>query len=136
MLNKSGIRFLGHKKPRERKEEKMLMDVMKWASYHPICKDYLIHIANERKCSKEMGRKLKLQGVKKGVWDLFLLYPVNFFPGLWLELKIGKNKLSDSQEKWGETIKKAGFATAVVHDDWEKVKKIIEGYLNGSFKML
>ena len=113
----------------------MQMALMKWAAYHPICRDHLIHIANERLCSIGEGVKLKALGVKSGVWDNFLSYPTKSFPGLWIELKVKDNKLSANQVRWGELMQAAGYATAIVWDDWLKAKNIIESYLDDHFAM-
>lgn len=63
----------------------------------PELADDFHHFANERKCSMSEGRRLKRMGVKKGVADFFLALPLNGKAGLWIELKVGKGKLSPEQ---------------------------------------
>jgi VRR-NUC domain len=120
---------------RKQIERDMQFALMRWALLHPICKNYLIHIANERRCSEREGARLKALGVKPGVSDLLLAYPNKTFHSLWLELKVNDNKLTESQKKWLSLMQLAGFATAVVYDDWEKAKIIIESYLDDRFEM-
>lgn len=132
------IKYKGRKPlgyTRKRDEEQMQIALMHWASYHPICKDYLFHMPNERKCSISEGVRQKALGLRAGVSDLFLAWPTKRFPGLWIELKVNDNKLTKMQVVWLELMEKAGYATAVVYDDWEKVKLLIEQYLDDSFEM-
>jgi VRR-NUC domain len=111
-------------------EEQEQIALMNWAKFHPICKEYLIHIPNERKCSPQYGLKLKSLGVKKGISDLFLAYPKFRYAGLWIELK--KRKLSTvtkSQKEWIDKMNNLGYK-AVVCYGWEEAKEVIDDYLN------
>ena len=47
-----------------------------------------------------VARKLKAEGVKRGVLDTFWPLPIGRYHGLWIEFKVGKNKLTDDQLKW------------------------------------
>jgi len=38
--------------------------------------------------------------------------------GLWMELKIGKNKPTDKQKLWLARLKETGHYVEVVYDDW------------------
>ena len=58
---------------------------------------------------------LKRQGVKAGVPDICLAYPKGVYHGLYIELKVGKNKPSDKQEQWLRDLKAAGYMTAVCY---------------------
>jgi hypothetical protein len=116
-------------------EHDMQIALLRWASLHPICRNYLIHIANERRCSVYAGAKLKALGVKSGVSDLLLAYPNKSYHGLWIELKVNNNKITQNQKKWLELMKLAGFATALIYDDWEKAKITIENYLRNNFEI-
>ena len=72
----------------------------------------LIHIPNGGfRTGREAGR-LKLAGVKSGVSDLHLP-PKWDRKGLWLELKAGKNKPTDDQERWMRLMADRGQQTAV-----------------------
>ena len=59
--------------------------------------------------NKLEAKNLKLQGVKSGVPDIFLSYPKGEFHGLYIELKHGKNKTSENQNKWLTELNKAGY---------------------------
>jgi hypothetical protein len=70
--------------------------------------------------------KLKRAGLKKGVWDVHVAWPTKKNPGLYIEFKIGKNKLTPEQEEWGERSRAKGYATAVCYDMDDAVKAITE----------
>ena len=73
--------------------------------------DFLIKQANEGKRSWITGKKMKKEGLKKGVSDLFLAIPVSRknLCGLWMEVKSKKGKVSDSQQRWGNLMKMIGY---------------------------
>lgn len=114
-----------------RKEQSLVhLPLMEWASYHPICKNHLIHIANERKCSPFQGNLLRKLGVKSGVSDLFLAYPNTTYAGLWIELKYPPNTLTASQKEWQNLMNSVGYR-AVWHKDWTEARQEILTYLEG-----
>lgn len=71
---------------------------------------------------------LKQQGVKPGVPDICLAYPSGVYHGLYIELKVGKNKTSAFQDEWLRNLKAAGYM-AVVCYGFEQAKETIERYL-------
>lgn len=90
--------------------------------------DYLIAIPNGGKRNVREAARLKRQGVKAGVFDLMLNLARNCYYGLDMELKIGKNKLSDKQMEWNDRMAKAGRYTVVCYD-LDQVKEIIDEYI-------
>ncbi len=75
-----------------------------------------------------VARKLKAEGVKAGVWDVALDVPNATKHGLRIEMKFGKNDLTDNQIAWGEMYRRYGYATAVCYT-WEEAKAAILAYL-------
>lgn len=74
------------------------------------------------------ARKLKQEGVKAGVPDLVLPVSRGGYHGLYIELKVGKNKPTKEQKEWLEALKQEGYyATWCVGS--EAAIKIIEEYL-------
>lgn len=86
------------------------------------------HFANERKCSYNEGRTLKRMGVKKGVADFFLALPCGLYHGLWIELKVGKGKLSVEQSEFLFRKNQRGYLAIAIwgHD---AAKEVILNYL-------
>jgi len=94
----------------------------------PELADDFHHFANERKCTQQQGRTLKRMGVKKGVADFFLALSVDGFHGLWLELKVGKGKLSPEQTDFLNRKTARGYFVAVTWG-WEAAKEVMLCYL-------
>jgi len=74
-------------------EDMEQMAVMQWARVQRIpgtthkVADFLIAIPNEGQRSPRTGQKFKKLGLKPGVSDLFLAYPVTTMHGCWIEMK-------------------------------------------------
>ena len=82
---------------------------------------------------KAVAAKLKAEGVKAGVPDIFLAFPKiyhsgAFFAGLFIEMKAGKNRTTQSQKEWIVGLKNAGYMVAVCYG-WEQAVQEIERYL-------
>lgn len=86
------------------------------------------HFANERRCSAQQGRLLKRMGVKKGVPDFFLALPIDGYAGFWLELKVGKNKVTKEQQEFLSRKTQRGYLCAACWG-FESAKELILTYL-------
>lgn len=91
------------------------------------------------KRDKGTGAKLKAEGAKKGIPDLFLPVATHFvecceqyigYNGLYIEIKIGKDDLSDVQKWWKERLERQGFDYYVARDMMETLN-YIKAYLGG-----
>ena len=71
--------------------------------------DLLFAIPNGGARHIAVARKLKAEGVKSGVPDLFLPVARLGYHGLFIELKAGKNKLSENQIAWLEALEDEGY---------------------------
>lgn len=111
-------------------EEQEHLAFMQWASLHPVLKKHLIHIPNEIKCNKAYGAKRKRLGVKAGVSDFFLAYPLynSQKGGLWLELKRKGGKLTKGQTEWILLMRQSGYVADVCFG-FEDAQSFIERYL-------
>jgi hypothetical protein len=79
--------------------------------------------------NKRIASKLKREGVKSGVWDVYLPYPIIIgsdphFYGLWIEFKYGNNKLTKNQRLFEEYVKKMGYEAVVVYSCDEAIKAV------------
>ena len=106
------------------------INLFNWFNHNfPELQDDFHHFANERLCSIQQGRLLKRMGVKKGVADFFLAYPLHDKAGLWIELKVGKNKLTPEQARFLARKSTRGYEAVAVWGE-EAAKVIILTYLN------
>ena len=104
----------------------------------PDLADDFHHFANERRCSIQQGKLLKRMAVKRGVSDFFLALPVQnedgvWWAGLWIELKVGKGKLSPEQADFIRRKRARGYEAIAVWGE-EAAKAVILTYLNRGVK--
>ena len=78
--------------------------------------------------NKATAGRLKAEGVKSGVSDIFLPVPTNEYHGLFLELKVGKNKPTEEQYDFMTAMNAVGYCAAWCIG-WEAAVSIIEEYL-------
>jgi hypothetical protein len=88
----------------------------------------IYHIPNGGSRNTLEAANLKRQGVKAGVPDLCLPVARNGFHGLYIEMKYGRNKTTDSQDEWLEALKEQGYFTTVCYGA-EEAERIIARYL-------
>ncbi len=84
-------------------------------------------IPNGGKRDTRTAVNLKLEGVLSGVWDIFIPIPNHGLGGLWIEMKVNKNKLTDNQKKFKDGLE--AFYMFEVCYNWIAAKKIIELWL-------
>jgi hypothetical protein len=103
--------------------------VFQWAYIHEVrCPDLelLFAVPNAGKRSIGAARYYLAEGLRSGVWDVWLPVPKNGNTGLVIEMKYGKNKLSENQVIWRERLKRHGWKTAVCYSADECIKTICE----------
>jgi hypothetical protein len=76
------------------------------------------------------AKKLKAEGLKAGVPDICLLYPVPPYHGFLLELKHGDNKPSPEQLGWIAALRSKGYCVQVAWG-FEAAIETIKAYLEG-----
>jgi hypothetical protein len=74
------------------------------------------------------GRKLKLEGVRSGVPDLFLPVPRPGWHGLFIEMKRINGKTTITQDIWAKLLREQGYAVCVCKGAGEAIREIT-GYL-------
>lgn len=111
--------------------------VMCWAAMNEKhCPElrWLHHIPNggvrgdDDKGRNIRGAKLKAEGVKEGVADLFLPVKRGNFSGLYIEMKKPGGKPSLKQVQFGEFVLSQGYYFKVC-DSWVIATQLIEWYL-------
>ena len=92
------------------------------------CLERLYHTPNGGYRNQAEAVQLKRMGVKPGVPDLFLPYPVGDYSGLWLEMKTDKGKPTACQRDWIEYLRSVGYCAYICHGAGEAINAI-EAYL-------
>jgi hypothetical protein len=78
-----------------------------------------------------VARKLKDEGVKSGVPDIFIPWPMpekRLF-GMWIEMKSEKGRVSDTQNWWMEKLKSVGYHHVVCRS-WQDAATCACEYLD------
>ena len=88
----------------------------------------LFAIPNGGKRTVGYGGKLKGEGMRPGVYDLFLAIPRNGYNGLFIEMKYAKNKPSPEQVEFGRFVATQGYRQTVCWS-WQVAIHEIEEYL-------
>ena len=105
--------------------------LFKWASYNfgvmPELR-WMYHVPNGGARDIITASRLKAEGVKSGVPDICLPVARQGFHGLYIELKIKKNKPSDNQKAWLEALSEQGYKTSVCYG-WEEASETLKTYL-------
>jgi len=92
---------------------------------------WLYHIPAGGKRTPVTGAILKSMGTRPGLWDYFLPVHRGDSPGLVVEMKHGKNKLTKEQAELGEHLRSQGWVTAVCYH-WHEAAQAICDYLGVS----
>lgn len=88
----------------------------------------LYHIPNGGHRSKIAASRLKKEGVKAGVPDVFLPVSRGGFHGLYIEMKAAGGRPSTEQVRWLDDLASQGYM-AVICYGYEAAKSTIENYL-------
>lgn len=112
-------------------EHQIQCAIVEWAN-HKIIPPYtdgkighlLIAIPNGGYRNKIEAARLKKEGVKAGVSDLFFAFPAFKFHGLWIEIKTKKGKLSKEQKNWIELMSFMNYKAVVVYSVDEGIQAI------------
>ncbi|MBS5308768.1 VRR-NUC domain-containing protein [Clostridium sp.] len=92
--------------------------------------ELLHHIPNGGKRNAREAAALKRQGVKAGVPDICLPVAIGEYHGLYIELKVGKNKTSKHQDEWIQKLRNENYCVEVSYG-WQEARDTIEDYLEG-----
>lgn len=79
--------------------------------------------------SKGAAKRMKEQGMKAGVPDLFLPAPIPPHAGLWIEMKNRQGgRVSDVQREWHAYLAEAGYRVEVCRG-WDEARLTLLDYL-------
>lgn len=105
--------------------------IFEWARYHEqrfseLC--LLHHVPNGGRRDKKEAASLKRQGLKAGVPDIVLPVGRGGFLGLYIELKVGKNKPTEKQLEWIGKLQEENYFVKVCYG-WREATEVITSYL-------
>jgi hypothetical protein len=105
--------------------------LIQWAAWleprYPALR--LLHaIPNGGKRDAVTASRMKAEGVRAGVPDLCLPVARKGYHGLYLELKVGRNTISDLQEQWIDALREQGYFVDVAWG-WQAAAQVIADYL-------
>ena len=78
--------------------------------------------------NKIEAANLKAQGVKPGVPDIMLPVTRGDLHGLWIEMKVGKNKPSEDQLRYQRYLRDCGYVAEICYS-WIEATEVIVSYL-------
>jgi hypothetical protein len=103
--------------------------LFEWAHYqYPELLRWMFAIPNGGLRNKATAVKMKNEGVRAGVSDIFCPIPRGCYHGLFLEMKVGHNKLTDLQKEFQNYATQQGYCCKVAYSADEAIK-IIDEYL-------
>lgn len=91
---------------------------------------YLYAIPNGTRSSIHVAKRMKREGVRKGVSDLHLPVPVGGWAGLWIEMKAPGKSPTPAQRDWLLAMQRVGHFSAVCHHAGEAIL-LLTNYLLG-----
>ena len=112
----------------EHQEQVALFEWAAWLEPRVPALKLMHHIPNGGKRDARTGAMLKASGTKAGVPDIFLPVPSDQHHGLYIELKAGKNTISDTQEQWIDALRGQGYFVDVCWG-WQAAARVIADYL-------
>ena len=78
--------------------------------------------------NKRTAANMKQEGVKAGVWDIFIPIPKQGKHGMYLEMKYGFNRLTSAQVEFGRAMEALGYECKVAYSA-ETAYEFILSYL-------
>lgn len=121
-------KYLASGLPTEHEEQKALfnwatMMAGKWPEL-----DLMFAVPNGGHRHIRVAARMKEEGVRAGVPDIFLPCARCGWHGLFVEMKAGRNKPTELQQQWLEDLTLQGYLAAVCWG-WEEAAALIESYL-------
>lgn len=103
--------------------------LFEWAANVPELR-WMFAIPNGGARHIAVAGKLKAEGVKRGVPDIFLPLARRGYHGLFIEMKSAKGRTSPEQRKWIDGLRLNGYVVAVCYGQ-DDARSLIEAYVFG-----
>lgn len=96
----------------------------------PWVPDLLMAIPNGGNRHTLTGMRMKAEGQRPGIPDIFLAVPQKTFHGLWIELKcLNSGNPSKDQKRVIKSLREQGYEAQIAHG-WEQAWQILLTYLD------
>lgn len=120
--------------PTEHEEQTALIEWWSWYSqWMGLQRCLLMAIPNGGARTTVTGARLKAEGVRAGIPDLFLAYPAGGLHGLFIEMKRARGGATSTAQKIvGELLSRAGYGVAVCHG-WQEARDTVIRYMEGDY---
>ena len=82
---------------------------------------YIFAIPNGGKRNIGVAVKMKREGVKRGVPDIFIPFANNGYHGLWIETKTSTGQLSKEQKEYKSFLENQGYLHKVCRSTFEMI---------------
>ena len=89
---------------------------------------WMFAIPNGELRKPSVAGRLKAEGVKAGVSDIYLPYPAQGYHGLFVEMKVKPNKPTPAQCQWLDWFNSQGYLAKVAYG-FDEAKEILCEYL-------
>jgi hypothetical protein len=109
----------------EHQEQTLVVQILRLE--YPDVEALLFAIPNGGHRHPGVGAKLKAEGVKAGIPDLFLAIPAHEYHGLFIEMKKPGGATSKAQLEWHQALRDQGYKVAIAYGH-EEALEIIEEY--------
>lgn len=104
--------------------------LFQWAAFNyakmPELEMLLFAIPNAGKREGGAGPWMVAEGLKSGVFDTFLAVARQDCHGMFIEMKAGRNKLSDNQQRFKQAVDAQSFAAVVCYSWIEAAHEIVD----------
>lgn len=111
-------------------EHNIQVACVRWFDYeYPNHKNLLFAIPNGGHRNKVVACKLKAEGVRAGVADMFLSVQANGFPGVYIEFKTRTGRQQESQRVFQSAVEAQGYRYVIVRS-FDEFQKVINKTLN------
>lgn len=84
-----------------------------------------LFLGPDRQVAAALGKKAVAAGLTAGVADLFLPFKTDEWPGLYIEMKAGRNDLDDHQKDFRRDITLLGYKHVVCYSFREAAAEIV-----------
>ncbi len=89
---------------------------------------WMFAIPNGGLRDKVTAGKMKAEGVRSGVSDIFLPMPKQLLCGLFIEMKVAPNKPTKEQIEFMDAMRERGYMCSVCYS-WQEARDVLVSYL-------